>query len=424
MQQIDIEHEAIRVDIPFRPTEERLPNGVQLVSLPMPNESLLRVDICFRGGTSVERIPLQAKFAINQNCGSRKYPPQVVAEKLNFCGTEINAYCTPFHCRMTLVCLPRLLPPLLPVLFSLLDQPTYGRKRLRLAVATAKTDWLIARQKVEKICNERLYSLLFPPSHPMARQVEEAHFDQIKVELLREYQQHFLHAGEVTLFLTGKMEKDTLDLVRRTLGEQAWGGREPLPVSLPPMPSHPFMPREHTDHLSTPTVQSAIRMGFILPPLTHPDIPALRLANTILGGYFGSRLMSNLREDKGYTYHVGSRIMNCPGGSLLVIGTEVGKEVTREALEQMHVEIERLGNELVSEEELDKVKNYLDGRACRQYEAHINFADQLINLRISGRTIDDLLHEHRRLNHTSSEEVRQVVRSYLNPHDAATAIAC
>ena len=418
----NIIHEKIRVDIPFRPAEEQLPNGVRLVSLPMPREQLLRLDICFRGGISVEDLPMQAHFAISQNGGSRQYPPAVVSEKLDFCGAEVTTLATAFYTRMQLVCLPRLLPRLLPVLLSILDDPTYGQVRLRQAVATAHTSWLISRQRVEKVAKEKLNELIFPPSHPLSRNVQESDFQLITPVLLRNYQQKFMHAGEAVIFLTGKTEEDTLPRLRETLGEQPWGGRDPAIVELPPMPQAPYQRGVHHYAMPQSTVQSALRMGFLLLPPKHPDMPALRLANTLLGGFFGSRLMSNLREERGFTYDIHSRISHCPGGDILTISTEVNKETTEEACRQVEHELMLLGDTAAGEEELEKVKNYLCGRACRRYEERIDFANVLVSLHFAGRTIDDLLRDHQSLLQCTPEEVRKVANKYLNPNDAAIAV--
>lgn len=419
-----IEPHPISVDIPFRPQEEELPNGGHLTLLPIETESLLRLDLCFRGGKSVQTMPLQAKLAISQlPVSSSHYSPERVAEVLDYYGATLTATCNHSCACLTLICLPRFLSALLPMLFSLLDEPAYDAGRLEIARDTLLTEWRIDQQKVSKMSNETLFRALFPPAHPLAQMVEEEHFAQVSPALLRSYQQHYLAAANAAIFLTGKMDAEIVSLVRQTLCETVWGGREPAAVAFPSMPTPP----KERDFYPTPmpcsTVQTAIRAAFILPPLTHADMPVLRLTNAILGGYFGSRLMSNIREDKGFTYHIGSQIMQCPGGSLLTIGTEVKSAVVWQAIDEIEHEIEQLAEELVSDEELAIVKNYIAGRACRQYEAHIDIAELLISLWRTGRTIADLLREHQQLQAATAEDVRRVAQAYLPLAHSVFALA-
>ena len=409
-----IEPHPIHVDIPFRPWEEELPNGAHLTQLPIDSERLLRLDICFRAGKNTQTMPLQAQLAIGQlPVSSTCYPPERVAELLDYYGATLTATCSQSCACLTLICLPRFLSELLPLLFSLLNEPAYDAGQLEIACDTLLTEWRINRQKVSKISKETLFKQIFPANHPLAQLPEEAHFGQVDGALLRSYWQRYLHAANAAIFLTGKMDREIETLVRKTLGEPVWGGGEAAEVASPPMPSPPKERGFCSVAMPCPTVQTALRAGFILPPLTHADMPALKLTSTILGGYFGSRLMSNIREDKGFTYHIGSRILQCPGGSLLTIGTEVKSGVVWKALEEVEHEVERLSGELVGEEELAIVKNYVAGCACRQYEAHIDIAELLISLWRTGRTIDDLLREHRQLQATTAEEVRRVAQTYL-----------
>lgn len=401
-----------------------MPNGAHLTLLPIETENLLRLDICFRGGKSVQTMPLQAKLAISQLAvKSLTYNTQQVAKLLDYHGATLTATCNYSCSCLTLVCLPRFLPELLPLLFSLLNEPAYHPHELDIARETLRTEWKIDRQKVAKVSNQELFQQLFPPAHPMSQMVGEEDFDRVNPDLLRQYWQHYLHCANAAIFLTGKMDKQIEHLVRQTLGEPQWGGSEPLKVTFPTMPSPPEKERVCTAQMPCPTVQTAIRAAFILPPLTHHDMPVLRLANTILGGYFGSRLMSNIREDKGFTYHIGSQIMQCPGGSLLTIGTEVKSEVAQAALSEIRLEIERMAQEPVCNEELAIVKNYMAGRACRQYEAHTDIAELLMSLHRTERTIDDLLSEHHQLETATAEDVRNVVEKYLQLEHCLFALA-
>jgi predicted Zn-dependent peptidase len=111
-----------------------------------------------------------------------------------------------------------------------------------------------------------------------------------------------------------------------------------------------------------------------MPNKLHPDHHKLQVFNTILGGYFGSRLMTNIREDKGYTYGIGSGIISLQNSGYFFISTEVGADVTKDALAEIYKEIELLRTEEVSLEELDLVKNYMLGHFLKSCDGAFNMA--------------------------------------------------
>ena len=112
-------------------------------------------------------------------------------------------------------------------------------------------------------------------------------------------------------------------------------------------------------------VQACLRIGRPIFNKTHKDYTTLHLFNLILGGYFGSRLMQNIREDKGYTYGINSIIISHLEGGHFVIVSEVGKDVCKDAINEILKEIKRLREELVPDEELKLVKNYISGEMLR-----------------------------------------------------------
>lgn len=130
-------------------------------------------------------------------------------------------------------------------------------------------------------------------------------------------------------------------------------------------------------------MQSAVRMGMLSMERNHPDYLKARVLVTLFGGYFGSRLMSNIREEKGYTYGISAGIIPYPGKGLLVVNTETTNEFVEPLIGEVYHEIDRLQNELVSNEELTMVKNYMLGDNCRSYESAFSLADSWIFVQVS-----------------------------------------
>jgi predicted Zn-dependent peptidase len=156
-------------------------------------------------------------------------------------------------------------------------------------------------------------------------------------------------------------------------GGDDWRGTVNPTIVVPPIQTDPE--KEHLVHMDE-ALQSAIRVGKILFNKTHKDFQPLQILNTVFGGYFGSRLMSNIREDKGYTYGIGSGIVSLQNGGYFFISTEVGVDVCANALHEIYFEMDRLREELITKDELQLVKNYLLGTFLRSVDGPFAMAER------------------------------------------------
>jgi zinc protease len=161
-------------------------------------------------------------------------------------------------------------------------------------------------------------------------------------------------------------------------------------------------------------LQTAIRVGKILFTPQHEDYMAFDVLNTLLGGYFGSRLMSNIREDKGYTYGIGSGVVNMKAVGYFFISTEVGVEVKEDTLKEIRYEIERLQTELVDCEELDLVKNYLIGQVLKGTDGPFAMMNQFLFIHDYGLPDDYLSRYVKTVQSVTPEELRSLANRYLD----------
>jgi predicted Zn-dependent peptidase len=177
-------------------------------------------------------------------------------------------------------------------------------------------------------------------------------------------------------------------------------------------------PQTHSDlkHIlaKEDAIQSAIRMGCVLFNKTHADYHGMQVLNTVLGGYFGSRLMANIREDKGYTYGIGSGLVSLYDSGYFVISTEVGVDVTDATLKEIAHEIDRLQQDLVSDDELDRVRNYMTGVFLRSTDGPFALADRLKGL--LGYSLDYSYYQNflRTIHSITPDEIRSLAQRYLD----------
>ena len=170
-------------------------------------------------------------------------------------------------------------------------------------------------------------------------------------------------------------------------------------------------------------VQSSIRMGRLLFTRAHEDFIPMQVLSTTLGGYFGSRLMQNLRERNGFTYGVFSAMVNFQNTGYLAIATQVCTDVTEQALEQIAIEIDTLRNELVSEQELSLVKNIMAGEMMRILDGPFGIADVTTENILCGFDNSHIADNLSRIRTTTAEEIRALAQKYLDPKDIVTVVA-
>ncbi|HEY4326231.1 MAG TPA: insulinase family protein, partial [Mucilaginibacter sp.] len=206
-------------------------------------------------------------------------------------------------------------------------------------------------------------------------------------------------------------EPEILDLITGTF-DKDWAN----PAVKPDITQPQFhSTAEHFYFTEKPdALQSAIRMGLPIINRTHPDFPALQVLNTVLGGYFGSRLMANIREDRGYTYGIGSGMSSLKHSGSLFIATEVGADVCRNAITEIEKEVNLLKSDLIPEDELSLVRNFMMGSLLGSLENVFSHADKFKNLYFSGLDYDYYDRYVSAIKTVTAVQLKQLAGQYLN----------
>jgi predicted Zn-dependent peptidase len=179
------------------------------------------------------------------------------------------------------------------------------------------------------------------------------------------------------------------------------------------------MPSEHHFRFSNDPngVQGAIRIGRHFPNRNHPDYTPMRVLNALFGGYFGSRLMTNIREDKGYTYGIYSSLTPEKEGGSMVVTTETGTAVVEDAIKEVYKEMELLRQEPVDDEELLLVKNYLLGSILGDLDGPFSILQRWRTLILNGFD-EAYFNENIRIYKTvTPAELHALAQKYYNKED-------
>jgi zinc protease len=395
----------------LRPTHQKLDNGCNVFCFDSGDQDLVRIEWIFGNQRFNPDLPL-LNLAVNTMLtdGTAILTAAQIADRIDFYGAFLQVDYGHDTSQVILYSLNKHLQHTLPVIRDVIGNSVFPQKELqtfirnnqqKLQVSLQKNDFVARRVFNKALFGDTLYGLgaEIETYNTLNREDMLAHFKQV-------YQ-----PANCTIIIAGKTGQHVIDLVTDNFGSGWANGEQPADTGQPELKGA----AEHFCFIEKPeALQSAIRMGAPSVNRTHPDFPALQVLNTVLGGYFGSRLMTNIREDKGYTYGIGSGISSLKYGGSWFIATEVGADVCKPAVSEIEKELKLLRDELISEEELSLVRNFMMGSLLGSLENVFSHADKFKNLYFVGLDYDYYDKYVETVKTVSAEQLRKLANQYLN----------
>lgn len=396
----------------FPPTRMTLPNGVPLSVINAGEQEVVRMDILFAGGRWQQTQKLQALLTNRMlREGSRRYAAADIAEKLDYYGAWLELSSSSEYAYITLYSLNKYFAETLEIVESIIKEPTFPEKELNTVLDANIQQYQVNSSKVDFLAQRSLLKALYGSEHPCGKLVEEEDYKQITPRLLREFYNEYYHSGNCAVFLSGKVTNEIIRRVSSAFGDSPFGNTQQPLLKKEYLIS--TIPEKRIFTERSDAMQSSVKLGTTTLVRQHPDYLKLRVLMTLFGGYFGSRLMSNIREDKGYTYGISAGIMFYPDSGLMLISTETDNEYVEPLIREVYHEIDRLHHEVVPEAELAMVRNYMLGDMCRNYESPFSLADAWMFIYTSG--LDDAFFERslQAVKEVTSEEIKELANRYL-----------
>lgn len=404
------------------PESQRLKNGIPLHVIRAGMEDVVRFDLLIGAGQWNQTQALQAMFTNRMlREGTSSLTSQQIAEKLDYYGAMMELSSSVNCGFITLYSLNKYFPQTIELVADMLMNPTFPEKEMEVVVEVNKQRFLINSTRVEMMGRKRLNRALFGEAHPLGRYAEVEDYDRLSPEVLKSFYHQHYHSGNCSIYLSGKITPEIIQSVERALGDAPWGkvSQASSFQSITPQPEAGkrfFVEKEDA-------LQSSIKLGGFVMDRLHPDFLKARVMVTLLGGYFGSRLMSNIREDKGYTYGIGAGIVTYPGVSVLAISTEAANEYAEAVITEVYKEMDRLCNDRVPQTELDMVKNYMLGDWCRSYEGPFSLSDAWIYVETGGLDKEFFVRSIDAIQSITCEEVQALAQKYLCKENLIEVIA-
>lgn len=403
-----------KIDI-IQATPHRLNNGIAVYSIDSGSQELVKIEFIFRAGMYYQEIPLLAvsTSSMMEN-GTVNYSADQISENLDYYGSYYETGVGQDHASISLYSLNKHLKNSIYFVEDIIKNANFPAREFDIFIANKKQKFLVNSKKVAVLARRRFAELIYGEQHPYGRDAKLEDHDRLKREALVKYFGTHYNSKNCTIVISGKLPSDFLDILNAHFGNGQWGEQQVVQKD-----NLPFSPSAQKKHfvLKDDAIQSAIRIGRPLFTKGHPDYFKFQVLNTALGGYFGSRLMSNIREDKGYTYGIGSGISPLIRGGSFYISTEVGTDVTQNALNEIYFELKKLREELIPEDELQLVKNYILGIFLRSVDGPFALAEKFKGIWEFGLSYDYFDRYMEAVKSSTSEELQQLAQKYLKEED-------
>lgn len=381
-----------------------LGNSIPVFIIEGGTEEVMRIEFVLKAGQARESFPLQASSTnMMLTEGSGKYTSEEIKTMLDNYGVFYHLSAEKDTAGLIIYVLSKYAEKAVELAAEILFNPVFPEKEFGIMMKKRLRWFLVSREKVQTLASERFFEALFGNNHPYGKPVTEKDFETLNTGNLRDFFSAFYTPANMSVIISGKTCGCLQEILEKHVGEK-------FPGRLPEITTEQYFIGSPDKRIHIPkqgAIQSAIRIGSATINKRHPDYPGLKVLNTVLGGFFGSRLMKNIREEKGYTYGIHSATASLNLSGYKVISAEVSNKVTQNAIDEIYREIRVLQKEPVRNEELEMVRNYMSGEMVRmfdgpfataesfkavwEFDLNINYYRQLADT-IRTITPDELMH--------------------------------
>lgn len=360
------------VKIPEAETHQ-LSNGIKVYVVNKGEIDVCRIDFLFSAGSCEQQVPLQANGTISLMVeGTKNRSSQQIAEQLEYLGSYINRTTYSDFARFSVFTVNRNLKPTLALIEEVIKEPVFPNEEIDIWQATGKQELTVSLEKTSTLAQRRFIQSVFGNKHPYSIFASPSDYDTISRSHFNNFHRKHFGSQSCQIFISGRVTNQHLTLLNEHFGNSIWGENHvaKTPSAILSEKNLQFVYKDNS-------VQSTLRVGRSLFPRNHADYPKMAIVSSLLGGYFGSRLMKNLREDKGYTYGVHATMLPYAQTNVFQIGTDVGTKHTQPALHEILYEIKRIQSDPIDEDELQLVKGSLIGQFLRTLNGQFSIADSL-----------------------------------------------
>ncbi len=398
----------------------KLSNGIPVYSVNAGSQELTKIEFLFKAGVYYQDSVLIASAANNLlETGTSNYTANELSDKIDFYGSFFECNVGQDYSSLALYSLNKYLENTLVYIEDVIKNATFPKDEFDIYLSNKKQKHLVNSQKVSVVSRRKFNELIYGEKHPYGIDVKTEDFENLSIDAVKEFYHTHYNSNNCIIMLSGKLPDNILEILERHFGQTTWGkGTAANKTNIEAISTNNRINLIKKDD----AIQSAIRIGRLLFNKTHKDYYNFQVLNTILGGYFGSRLMANIREDKGFTYGIGSGLTSNVRSGCFVISTEVGVDVTQQAIDEIYKEIKILQTDLVGAEELETVKNYILGQFLRSVDGPFALAEKFKAIWEFGLDYSYYENYFAAVKNVTANQLRDLANQYLQQDDLIECI--
>ena len=408
-------HNAVDFSFPLQPCHKTLgTNGLPFYWLKAGAQEVVEITWVFNAGIwhESQTAVAQAVAALLKN-GTASKTAFEINEAIEFYGASLRVGANNDYASVTLHCLSKHLPQLLPTIKEIIATAAFDENELEIYKANARHRLAVNLMQNDFVANRHIDAFVYGSTHPYGKFTELKDIDALSAAALRQFHTAHYAFDNCTVFMAGQFPDAALDLLIDIFGKDEWNSHGP--VSQIEFARVPNGERVHRIENDPKGVQGAVRLSRDFIMRGHPDFPESVVMNTVFGGYFGSRLMANIREDKGYTYGIHSSMLSYKHAGQLMISTEAGREVCEATVAEIYKEMDRMRREPVGEEELLLVKNYLLGNLLGDLDGPFSIMQRWKNLILNHQGEEEFHKAVAIYKNVRPERIQELAERYLQP---------
>lgn len=388
------------------PRITKLYNGVDVVYVTGGSQDVVKVELIFRAGRWYETKWGAAYFTAHLlSKGSARKSSFEIAQLFDLYGAHLEVSPGLDYVSVSLYSLTKNIQPVLALLKEILLEPSFPEKELEQTVNIYTQNLKVNLEKTSFVASKLFRSTLFGENHPYGKELEEKDVKSLSRQDLAGFYSNF---KDFTVFVSGKVDGGAENLINTTFSELPKNNQTNRLIS------HQSIEPTHQEIDKEGSVQASIRLGIQSILRTHPDYSKLVFASHILGGYFGSRLMKNIREEKGLTYGIYASIQALKHAAYFAIGADVNKENIGITFDEIRKELKRLRMEPVNGEELLTARNHFIGSLQSEITTPFAHADKIKTIYLSNLPDDYYQQMINTVKNMTEADVMATSETYLN----------
>jgi zinc protease len=403
------------------PTVRRaaLRNGVDVYMLQFGSQEVMELVALFPAGKCFEPAAAVSNFTAKMiQEGTRHRNSLEFARAIDNFGAFVHVESGYEAASVGLTTLSKHIQKTVPLWAEMILEPSMPEMELEKMRERSLQHLDVEEQKTGYIARREFNRLLFGAAHPYGAPGGKAEIAALQLADLKAFHQSHFHPGNAVIVAVGRFDEAALlDSLNATLGQQALApGQAKVDLGMSHGRWQADTPATGLQYFEKPdSVQATLRVGHRAFARSHPDYYPMQVVNTVYGGYFGSRLMKNIREDKGYTYGVGSAWLSMKYDGLFLVQTDVDNAYIEPTLREIKMEMDRLIAHGVSDAELDLVRNYTLGRSATGRETPSQLNQLMQNALINGFDFQDMDQKFDIVMGLTAADIQRLARHYFDP---------